>query len=102
MTSIDENDARARAEHYPGWTVKPASEGRPVRLYRSYRFADFAQALAFVNKIGTIAEAQNHHPLIELTWGHVSLELWTHDCGGVSERDFHLLEALQDSPQDVG
>lgn len=58
------------------------------RLRRTFRFPDFASALAFVNRIGEIAEREQHHPDIQLGWGRVSVELWTHAIDGLSENDF--------------
>lgn len=58
------------------------------RLVRRWKLADFQSALAFVNRIGEIAEAEDHHPDIELGWGRVGVELWTHTAGGLTENDF--------------
>lgn len=60
------------------------------QLEKEYKFKDFAQALAFTNKIGAIAEKLDHHPDIELSWGKVKVILWTHSVGGLSEKDFNL------------
>jgi 4a-hydroxytetrahydrobiopterin dehydratase len=60
------------------------------RLEKAYRFADFATALAFVNRLGAVAEAEGHHPDLELGWGRVKVTLWTHSVGGLSENDFIL------------
>ena len=57
---------------------------------KQYRFPDFRQALAFVNRVGELAEEEGHHPDIELGWGRVKLTLWTHSIGGLSENDFIL------------
>ena len=57
-------------------------------LRRTYTFKDFVQALAFVNRVGAIAEDQGHHPDIHLTWGSVRLEIWTHKINGLTESDF--------------
>jgi len=57
-------------------------------LTKMYKFPDFVRALAFVNKIGTIAEAEGHHPDLYLSWGKVRVELWTHKIDGLSENDF--------------
>jgi 4a-hydroxytetrahydrobiopterin dehydratase len=59
-------------------------------LAKEYQFPDFAQALAFTNRVGAIAEAEGHHPNIFLTWGRVSLEIWTHSIDGLTESDFVL------------
>ena len=59
-------------------------------LTRAYRFRDFATGLAFVNEVGRVAEDMNHHPQVQLGWGEVRLELWTHSAGGLTGRDFEL------------
>jgi len=58
------------------------------QLEKEFAFPDFRQALDFTNKIGNLAESQNHHPDIYLTWGKVKVTLWTHKIDGLSESDF--------------
>lgn len=57
-------------------------------LEKSFVFKDFREALAFTNRVGEVAEAQNHHPDIYLAWGKVKLTLWTHKIEGLTESDF--------------
>ena len=57
-------------------------------LEKTYKLKDFAQALALVNRIGAIAEEQNHHPDIVLAWGRVGVTIWTHKINGLTESDF--------------
>jgi 4a-hydroxytetrahydrobiopterin dehydratase len=57
-------------------------------LKREFKFADFKQALAFVNRVGEVAEEQGHHPDILLTWGKAEITLWTHKIDGLTESDF--------------
>ena len=57
-------------------------------LQKAYKFGDFAGALAFVNRVGDIAEAQNHHPDLYLSWGRVGVNIWTHKLDGLTESDF--------------
>jgi 4a-hydroxytetrahydrobiopterin dehydratase len=59
-------------------------------LEKEYRFPDFRSALAFTNRVGELAEEQDHHPDILLTWGRVRLTIWTHTIDGLSEGDFVL------------
>lgn len=59
-------------------------------LEKEFRFADFAQALAFTNAVGAIAEEQDHHPDIYLAWGKVRITIWTHKIDGLTESDFIL------------
>jgi 4a-hydroxytetrahydrobiopterin dehydratase len=57
-------------------------------LAKSYKFPDFERALDFVNRVGAIADEQNHHPDVYLAWGKVRLEVWTHKINGLTESDF--------------
>jgi len=57
-------------------------------LEREFKFQDFRQALAFTNKVGELAEGQNHHPDVYLAWGKVKLTIWTHKINGLTESDF--------------
>ena len=57
-------------------------------LAKQFTFPDFAQALAFVNRVGALAEEQAHHPDLHLAWGRVRLEIWTHKIDGLTESDF--------------
>lgn len=59
-------------------------------LARTVRFPDFATALAFVNAIAAIAEAEGHHPDLTLGWGKVGIEIYTHAIDGLTESDFIL------------
>ena len=58
------------------------------RLERSFAFADFAQALSFANKVGELAEAENHHPAILIEWGKATVTWWTHAVQGLHRNDF--------------
>lgn len=78
-------DAAGRLlQQLDGWAFEQG------HLVKSYAFDDFAGALAFVAKIGAISEEQAHHPDVYLTWGKVSVEVWTHKIDGLSESDFIL------------
>ncbi|MBI4816070.1 MAG: 4a-hydroxytetrahydrobiopterin dehydratase [Deltaproteobacteria bacterium] len=68
-----------------GWQVV---EGH--HLGKTFTFSDFKSALAFVNRIGELAEQQGHHPDLELGWGRVRIEIFTHAIGGLTESDFVL------------
>jgi 4a-hydroxytetrahydrobiopterin dehydratase len=64
-------------------------------LTRAYKFKDFQQALDFTNKVGAIAEENNHHPDILLGWGKVEISLWTHSIDGLSESDFVVASKIE-------
>lgn len=59
-------------------------------LKRTFKFPDFVQALAFVNKVGEVAEKEGHHPDISLGWGKAEITTWTHSIDGLTESDFIL------------
>lgn len=73
-------------EQLPDWRV--VERDGVKRLERSFRFDDFAAALAFTNRVGEAAEEQGHHPLLATTWGEVTVSWWTHAIGGLHENDF--------------
>jgi 4a-hydroxytetrahydrobiopterin dehydratase len=58
------------------------------RLSKVFKFRDFAHALQFTNRVGALAEGENHHPLIITEWGKVTLQWWTHKIGGLHKNDF--------------
>jgi 4a-hydroxytetrahydrobiopterin dehydratase len=68
------------------WQIKEVDGVK--RLERVFRFKNFAQALGFTNKIGTIAEEENHHPLIITEYGRVTVDWWTHKIKGLHKNDF--------------
>ena len=68
-------------------------------LTKSYKFPNFAAALAFTNRVGAIAEEQGHHPNIELAWGRVGLTIWTHAIDGLTESDFILAAKVEKARQ---
>ena len=78
----------ARLAEVPNWTrAGPAIE-------RTWVFRDFPEALAFINRVGQLAEAADHHPDIVNTWNRVTLRLSTHDRGGLTSLDFELAKRI--------
>jgi 4a-hydroxytetrahydrobiopterin dehydratase len=73
------------AKQVTGWNVV-----NEHHLEKTYSFPDFARALAFVNRVGELAEQQGHHPDIHLSWGRVGIQTWTHKIDGLTESDFIL------------
>lgn len=68
-----------------GWQII-----RDHHLEKEYTFKNFRDALAYVNRVGEIAEKEGHHPDIVLTWGKVKVTLWTHKIDGLTLSDFIL------------
>jgi 4a-hydroxytetrahydrobiopterin dehydratase len=81
---------RARAEELlreldEGWELN--ADGH---LQRTYSFSNFVDAMAFANRVGDIAEEQNHHPDLSVAWGKCTVEIWTHKIQGLTESDFYF------------
>ena len=70
----------------PDWDI--VEEDGESRLWRRFTFPDFASAVTFVDSVAAAAEYQNHHPLITLAWGEVTVAWWTHTIGGLHRNDF--------------
>jgi 4a-hydroxytetrahydrobiopterin dehydratase len=90
--ALPRQQAELMLESLSGWQIDDKW------LKKSYKFKNFAQALAFVNHVGELAEAENHHPDIGLGWGYVDIRLQTHSVGGLHENDFILaakIDAIQ-------
>jgi 4a-hydroxytetrahydrobiopterin dehydratase len=65
-------------------------------ISKEFKFEDFKTALAFVNKVGGLAENMNHHPDIEIGWGRVKITLTTHTAGKVTAKDRKLAEDIDE------
>lgn len=68
----------------PGWSLSDNA----TRIERTFTFGDFAQALALVDRIGAVAEAEGHHPDISFGWGYCRVVFYTHKIKGLHENDF--------------
>lgn len=80
------NELPALRAHVPGWAV--VEEAGVLRLQRTFRFPDFARALAFTDAVGALAEAERHHPALLTEWGRVTVSWWTHAIRGLHRNDF--------------
>ena len=87
----------------PPFTQKEAEELLPLvpkwkrasnKLVCELKWKDFKEALAFVNKVGNLAEKEGHHPDIVIHWNRVTLTLWTHAIEGLSENDFIMAQKI--------
>ena len=77
----------------PGWAEVEGA------LEREFRFADFAEALSFVNEVGELAEAEDHHPDIAIHWNRVTLRWWTHAKNAITDRDRTMAARTNDLPR---
>jgi len=85
---LTDPDVDSRLGELPGWQRSGQT------IHRTYRFEDFPAAMAFANRVAGIAEAQDHHPDILVRYREVTLNLSTHDAGGLTERDFRLARQI--------
>lgn len=69
-------------------------QGKPDKLHRDFIFQDFSEAFAFMTRVALCAEHQNHHPEWRNVYSRVSIELTTHDCGGLSAKDIQLAQSI--------
>ncbi|QYO67128.1 4a-hydroxytetrahydrobiopterin dehydratase [Leptolyngbya sp. 7M] len=85
---LSREEINDRLADIAGWTFEDE------KLVKRFEFPDFAASLAFVNKIGEIAEAADHHPDIKFGWGYANVETTTHDRGGVTDHDLDLARRI--------
>ncbi len=74
--------------------ARPAWVETGEAIQRTFQFKNFAEAMAFVNKVAAVAEADQHHPDILIRYNKVTMTLSTHDAGGISHKDFELAAKL--------
>ena len=92
------NEIRAWSREIPDWEVISV-RGAP-RLRRTFRFPDFASALAFTNAVGELAESEGHHPRIVTQWGRVTVTTWTHAIQNLHRNDFILAAKIDQAVED--
>ncbi len=88
MRVISGDELTTALGNVPGWGV----EGRCLTQTRT--FADFAEAMRFVNDAAGLAERMDHHPDMDIRYNRVKLTLTTHDAGGITDRDVRLASLL--------
>ena len=86
---MGEQEIAAEVKKLSGWSVENG------KLHRVFTFKDFSEALAFMSRVALAAEAMNHHPDWSNVWNRVTIDLMTHDAGGISRRDFELAAKIQ-------
>ena len=83
-----ETEVVSRLHSLNGWKMESGE------IVRAFEFANFRDSLAFVNRVGELAEAAGHHPDIDIRYNKVNLSLVTHDAGGLTAKDFDLAEKV--------
>jgi 4a-hydroxytetrahydrobiopterin dehydratase len=84
VEKLSDEQVREQLAARPEWSLVDG------KLHRDFAFADFVEAFGFMSRVALLAEAMNHHPEWFNVWSKVSIDLATHDCGGISELDFRL------------
>ncbi len=87
---LDHTVVEARLLDLPDWELRDA------RLHREFRFDDFVQAFGFMCAAALVAEKMNHHPEWSNVYNRVTVDLTTHDAGGITDLDFRLASAMSD------
>ena len=86
---LSAQDVAAHSASLPDWKVEGG------KLHREYKFADFAHAFGFMAAVATIAEKMDHHPEWLNVYNRVTVDLSTHDVGGITELDFALAAGME-------
>jgi 4a-hydroxytetrahydrobiopterin dehydratase len=94
VPTLPANEVARLLTEIEGWEA-PANH----HLTKTFKLSDFATALAFVDRIGALAEEQGHHPDLYLAWGKVRVDLWTHKIDGLTESDFILAAKIDRLPR---
>lgn len=84
--SLTEAEIAELLPQVPDWQT--VVQDNILRLQRIFKFKNYAQSLEFTNKVAAIAEEEDHHPLIVLEWGRVTVQWWTHVVKGLHKNDF--------------
>ena len=96
---LSEAEIAARMPQVPDWRVI-TEDGIP-RLRRVFRLKNFAEALAFTQQVGELAEMEDHHPALLTEWGKVTVTWWTHKIKGLHQNDF-IMAAKTDAAAQAG
>lgn len=91
---VSEEEIAELKSQIPAWQL--VERDGIKRLERVFTFKNFAEALAFTNKVGALAEEEGHHPAILTEWGKVTVTWWTHKIKGLHRNDF-IMAAKTDS-----
>ena len=85
---LTDDELRDALNQLPGWALADGA------LHRTYEFADFAEAFAFMTRVAPLAEQANHHPDWSNSYNSVTINLISHDVGTLTERDVDLAKAI--------
>lgn len=89
MATLSEDEIRRRLASLEGWELVDGT------LRKQFQLASFPEAILFVNAVAYLAELLDHHPDVEIHYRRVKLTLWTHSEGGVTEKDIHAAQLIE-------
>ena len=90
---FDKSEIHKYLKKVDGWDVKN-NENENFYLIKKFIFKNFKESQKFVNKVGDLAEAENHHPDISFGWGYCEIKIFTHAIQGLAESDFILASKI--------
>ena len=88
IPAFDKSQIHKYLKKVDGWDVK--NDDGNFYLIKEFSFKDFKESQKFINKVGDIAEIENHHPDISFGWGYCKIKIFTHAIKGLAESDFVL------------
>ena len=86
--ALDSTECDAYLKQLPGWQI--TSKDGVAMLEKTFEFTNYTQCLVFVHEVGSMAEKNDHHPEMTISWGKVKVCWWTHTLGGLHLNDFIL------------
>lgn len=92
---LKRDEAENLLKQTPGWEIKDN------KIEKTLKFPNFVEAMKFANRITNIAEEENHHPVLHISWGKMRIELSTHAIGGLSINDFVLAAKINQLEEKV-
>lgn len=90
LPALNRDEAERYIARVPRWQL--AADGNSISC--TWKWRNFAEALAFVNRVGEVCEAEGHHPDIRFGWGYATVVFYTHKIGGLHENDFIMAAKL--------
>jgi 4a-hydroxytetrahydrobiopterin dehydratase len=92
--TVTEEESKEFLPQVPEWQITEVDGIK--RLERRFKLKNFRESLAFTNQVGELAEAEDHHPLIQTEWGKVTVVWWTHKIRGLHRNDFIMASKTDD------
>ncbi len=96
LHKLQPTDVQLAMTALSGWTLD--TQHQPPCLFKSWTMPSFDAAVARFNHIAQLAQAQDHHPEVLSRYTHLHLRIWTHDVGGLTDKDFKLARSIDDLP----